>query len=269
MPNDNNTHPASVCDECSAHHQGICGALDATQLEQLKKQARRHVVEPGATLIDPTIPADQFSVIVSGAVKLMKMLPDGRQQIVGIQYAPDFLGRPYLGDSDVTAEPVTDAKLCIFSRSTVERMIKSSPSLEHRLYLQALGELEDARELLLTLGRRTARERVASFLLFVTRHTAPTEPDNREPQTINLLLTRVEIADFLGLTIETVSRQLHQLATAGLVKLEHNRSITILEIGQLHAETGEREDQTARSSSPKSAETTNNDRLRKLGRTGS
>jgi CRP/FNR family transcriptional regulator len=253
MASNEKTESASVCDECEARHQGICGALDSVQLEQLKKQARRHMVEPGATLIDPAVPSDQFSVIVSGAVKLMKMLPDGRQQIIGLQYAPDFLGRPYLGDSDITAEPVSDTKLCSFSRATVERMIENTPSLQRRLYLQALSELEDARELLQTLGRRTARERVAAFLLFVSRHTAGSDPADGERRILNLLLTRGEIADFLGLTIETVSRQLHQLAATGVVQLEHNRSITILDPGKLLVESGENE---GRGPSPAPDETT-------------
>ncbi|MHA1560111.1 MAG: Crp/Fnr family transcriptional regulator [Alphaproteobacteria bacterium] len=263
MPSDEKTQPASVCDECAARHQGICGTLDPAQLERLKKQARRHMVDPGATLIDPAVPSDQFSVIVSGAVKLMKILPDGRQQIVGLQYAPDFLGRPYLGDSDITAKPVSNTKLCSFSRATVERMIENTPSLQHRLYLQALAELEDARELLLTLGRRTARERVAAFLMFVSRHTASPDTGNGEHRILNLLLTRGEIGDFLGLTIETVSRQLHRLAATGVVALEHNRSITILDIAKLRAESGDSEDTPSTLPSAKPAETVDNAHLRK------
>ena len=263
MPSDEKTQQATVCDECAARHQGICGALDQTQLERLKKQARRHMVDPGATLIDPAAPSDQFSVIVSGAVKLMKILPDGRQQIVGLQYAPDFLGRPYLGDSDITAEPVSNTKLCSFSRTTVERMIENTPTLQHRLYLQALAELEEARELLLTLGRRTARERVAAFLMFVSRHTASPDPDIGEHRTLNLLLTRGEIADFLGLTIETVSRQLHRLAATGIVQLEHNRSITILDFAKLLAESGDTEDPPSALPAANPVETKDNAHLRK------
>ena len=222
-----------------ARHGGICGALDPAQLARLKQHAHRHVVEPGTALADPSTTNGEMSVILSGAVKLLKMLPDGRQQIVGMQYAPDFLGRPFLNQSDVTVEAVTETRLCSFSRAEIEHLIEDAPGLEHRLYLQALAELEEAREMLLTLGRRTARERVATFLLFVARHTKG--EDSSEERTMSLLLTRAEIADFLGLTIETVSRQLHQLEAAGIVKLEHNRVITILDAGRLHAESGETE----------------------------
>lgn len=242
MSDEHKYKPGSICEECAARHQGICGALDSDELEHLRRHARRHTVEPGASLTDPNASNDRASVILSGAVKLLKMLPDGRQQIVGIQYAPDFVGRPFLHDSDITAEPVTETRLCSFSRADIEGLIAKSPELEHRLYLQALAELDDARELLLTLGRRTARERVAAFLLFVARHTGAAAEKGETKPVLKLLLTRAEIGDFVGLTIETVSRQLHQLEAAGVIKLEHNRSIAILDADRLHAESGDPEE---------------------------
>ncbi len=232
--------PPTLCGECAARHQGICGALAPAELEQLKRVAQRHKVQHGEPVVEPGGPASTFSVILSGAVKLLKLLPDGRQQIVGLQYAPDFLGRPFLAESDVLIEAVTDATICTFSRSTLERMIADTPGLEHRLYMQALSELEDARELLLTLGRRTARERVATFLLFVVRQARRNGPEGApKGPLLSLLLTRAEIADFLGLTIETVSRQLNQLQSLGIVEIEHNRSIKVLDEARLHHEAGE------------------------------
>jgi CRP/FNR family transcriptional regulator len=237
------TAPASICSECAARHQGICGALTPNELERLKRIAHRHKVQPGEPLAEPGDSASTFSVILSGAVKLMKLMPDGRQQIVGLQYAPDFLGRPFLNESDVLAEAVTETKVCTFSRGAIERMIAEAPGLEHRLYLQAMAELEDARELLLTLGRRTARERVATFLLFVVRQARRNEPEDAPKDAVlSLLLTRAEIADFLGLTIETVSRQLNQLQSLGIIEIEHNRSIKVLDEARLHHQAGEADD---------------------------
>ena len=237
------TKPVSVCSECAARHGGICGALTPGELEQLKRVANRHKVKPGDPIAVAGGKTDTFSVILSGAVKLMKLMPDGRQQIVGLQYAPDFLGRPFVPESDVMIEAVTDATVCTFSRGTLERLMAEAPSLEHRLYLQAQAELEDARELLLTLGRRTARERVATFLLFVVRQARRSQTvEERREKLLSLLLPRAEIADFLGLTIETVSRQLHQLQSAGIIELEHNRSIKVLDEARLHLEAGEADD---------------------------
>jgi CRP/FNR family transcriptional regulator len=242
--------PNSLCNECAARHRGICGALSPAQLEQLKRTGRKQTVHAGDPLVDPATPVTHFSVILNGAVKLSKLLPDGRQQIVGLQYAPDFLGRPFLQDSDVSVEAVTDTTLCSFSRRTIETMIAESPDLEHRLYLQALAELEEARELLLTLGRRTAREKVATFLLFILRQTQAGDEDAGQ-KSQSLLLTRAEIGDFLGLAIETVSRQLNKLQALGIVELEHHRAIRVLDPERLQHEAGagsssEADDQTDR-----------------------
>lgn len=237
---DNHGPPSSLCDECAARHQGICGAISPAQLEQLKRTGRRQTVRAGESLVDPSAPPTHFSVILSGAVKLSKVLPDGRQQIVGLQYAPDFLGRPFLNDSDIAVEAVTDTTLCTFSRRAVEAMIAESPDLEHRLHLQALAELDEAREMLLTLGRRTAREKVATFLLFILRQTGG-RGDAAQRQSRSLLLSRAEIGDFLGLAIETVSRQLNKLQAMGIVELEHNRAIRIVNADRLTREAGSAE----------------------------
>lgn len=228
---------SAICEECQSRHQGICGALTAEQLEQLALQAQRRDVHAGATLLDPAKEVLRFSVILQGAVKLTKLMPDGRQQIVGLQYAPDFLGRPYANDVDVSVESVTEAKVCSFPRHLVERLIEDNPELEHRLYLQALAELDEARDLLLTLGQKTARERVSTFLLLIARQ-AQRHGGAGELQSINLLLTRAEIADFLGLTIETVSRQLHKLQDFGIVKLAPKKGIRIIDFRRLQAEAG-------------------------------
>ncbi|WP_146604820.1 Crp/Fnr family transcriptional regulator, partial [Rhodoplanes roseus] len=80
-------------------------------------------------------PTSNYSNVLAGVVKLSKMLPDGRQQIVGLQFAPDFVGRPFSPESSLKAEAVTSTVLCTFPRQLLERMISESPELEHKLYL--------------------------------------------------------------------------------------------------------------------------------------
>ncbi|WP_128291122.1 Crp/Fnr family transcriptional regulator [Afifella aestuarii] len=228
-----------LCRACKARNRGICGALNASQLSELTRRAHRQVVEPGKTLLDAEQPTSNYSNVLAGVVKLSKMLPDGRQQIVGLQFAPDFVGRPFSPESSLKAEAVTSTVLCTFPRQLLERMISESPELEHKLYLQALDELDDARDLLLTLGRKTARERVATFLLMIARHS-PHADDSEEGGTgFELPLTRAEIADFLGLTIETVSRQLTKLKGSDVIRVEQNRRIRVPDMELLTAETGD------------------------------
>jgi CRP/FNR family transcriptional regulator len=157
---------------------------------------------------------------------------------VGLQFAPDFLGRPFKTESDLNAEAATDVSLCAFPRAAVERMMRASPELERRLYRQALDELDEARDWMVTLGRKTAAEKIASFLLMIARHIDPTADPDRDSAAFDLPLTRADIADFLGLTIETVSRQLTRLRADKVISIENNRHIVVPSLSRLEARAG-------------------------------
>ncbi|KIN71815.1 Crp/Fnr family transcriptional regulator [Sulfitobacter guttiformis] len=231
-----NADVPTLCQACEARHRGICGALDPEQLVQLGRQAGRREVEPGAELIAAGMPADGYANILSGVVKLTSLLPDGRQQIVGLQFAPDFLGRPFAKSSEIGAEAASTVRLCTFPRSALEEMLRQSPGLEHRLYEQALRELDDARDWMMTLGQKTAAEKVASFLLLLGRHINPYA--NGFANSFDIPLRRADIADFLGLTVETVSRQLSHLRKAGIVTIEKNRCVTVSDLTALEIHAG-------------------------------
>lgn len=227
-----------LCASCEARHRGICGALNGDQLVALSKASSKHKAEPGHELVGDAESIEHYSNILSGVVKLTKTLPDGRQQIVGLQFAPDFLGRPFRKESQVTAQAATNVELCSFPRRAMERMLAEQPELEHRLLEQTLKELDQAREWMVTLGRKTAAEKVASFLLMIARNIDPTAPPQKRDAAFDLPLSRAEIADFLGLTIETVSRQLTRLRTDGVILIENNRHVTVPDMGRLSARAG-------------------------------
>lgn len=225
-----------VCASCEARHRGVCGALNPTQLSSLSKSTTRRRVESGSELYGAARDSGSYANIISGVVKLTKMMADGRQQIVGLQFAPDFLGRPFSTESNYTADAATDVNICAFPKSTLERMIREAPGLEHRLLKQSLKELDEAREWMLTLGRKTAAEKVASFLLLIALHSDPEqEGDSAE---FELPLTRSDIADFLGLTIETVSRQLTKLRKDGTVEITNNRHVRVADLELLSELSG-------------------------------
>ena len=218
----------------------MCGALDAEQLAELARASHLQVVPEGAELIGDAERVESYSNVLSGVVKLTKTLPDGRQQIVGLQFAPDFLGRPFREESTIGASAATTVSLCSFPRSTVERMMREQPQLENRLLRQALDELDDAREWMVTLGRKTAAEKIASFLLMIARNMAPrTATAEDEASAFDLPLTRADIADFLGLTIETVSRQLTKLRIDGIISIENNRRVTVDSLSRLAGRAGD------------------------------
>ncbi|MER8522476.1 Crp/Fnr family transcriptional regulator [Mesorhizobium sp. M0644] len=227
-----------LCRSCEARHHGVCGALDPDQLVGLAKTSSKHTVEPGAELIGDTQTVDRYSNVLSGVVKLTKSLSDGRQQIVGLQFAPDFLGRPFKVESAINAEAATTVSLCSFPKAAIERMMKESPQLEHRLFKQTLNELDEARDWMVTLGRKSAAEKVASFLLMIARNIDPTLDPAAQSTSFDLPLTRADIADFLGVTIETVSRQLTRLRTDSVIRIDNNRHMTVENMSRLQRRSG-------------------------------
>jgi len=227
-----------LCASCEARHRGICAALDAAQLIALARASHKHRAGEGEELVGEAESIESYSNVLSGVVKLTKTLSDGRQQIVGLRFPSDFLGRPFRVESKLNAEAATKVSLCSFPRGAIERMMKEQPDLEHRLLQQTLKELDEAREWMVTLGRKTAAEKVASFLLLIAKNIDPTAADNRRSATFELPLTRADIADFLGLTIETVSRQFTRLRADGVIAIENNRHVTVPSMAKLEARSG-------------------------------
>ncbi len=227
-----------LCASCEGRNKGICNALDCDQLTEIANSARKSVAESGAMLFGEAERIDRYANILSGVVKLTKTLSDGRLQIVGLQFAPDFLGRPFRPESSLNAEAATEVTLCSFPKDAVERMMQESPEFERRLYRQALDELDEAREWMVTLGRKTASEKIASLLLMFARHAAPSGKTACNSARFDLPLTRADIADFLGLTIETVSRQITRLRNDKIIDIENNRLILIPDVLRLKARAG-------------------------------
>jgi CRP/FNR family transcriptional regulator len=221
-----------LCRSCEARHRGMCGVLSADELTALARNTRKANHSAGTELIGESTETTSYANVMKGVVKLTKGLEDGRQQVVGLQFAPDFLGRLFASESSVTAEAASDVELCIVPRPALEKMIAETPALEHRLMRQTLRELDEARDWMVTLGRKSASEKVASFLLLVAMHADPQREDG-EPVKFELPLTRGDIADFLGLTIETVSRQLTKLKAEGVIRIEGLRGVEVPDVDRL------------------------------------
>ncbi len=219
------------CETCVVRHKAICAVLSEDELKDFNKIARQRLIPAGQVIASESDII--FANIMEGVIKLTKTLADGRQQIVGLQFPPDFLGRIYAEETPYFAEAATNVELCAFPKSGFETMLKRYPGLERRLFENTLDELDSAREWMLLLGRKTAREKVASLLLMIAKR-APNVGCSHTPDlnfaNFSLLLTRADLADFLGLTLETVSRQITKLKTEGIIKLIDNREIIVPDI---------------------------------------
>lgn len=235
-------HIPVKCDHCVIRHKSICAALSEDELVSMNRIARQRMIPAGQTISSDREPDTAFANIVSGVVKLTKTMADGRQQIVGLQFAPDFLGRTYSEANPFSVETATDVELCSFPKKEFESVLKKFPGMEHRLFADTLNELDAARDWMLLLGRKTAQEKVTTFLLLLARR-APNigcshSEDIRFAQ-FHLPLTRADIADYLGLTLETVSRQMTRLRKIGAIELAENRSVIVPNIDQLEELAGD------------------------------
>ena len=229
----NSTLPV-LCQSCESRHQGICGALTAEQLSGLARHTRRVHHDAGDELLADAEPITSYGNVLRGVVKLSKVLEDGRHQVVGLQFAPDLVGRLFAQESRVTAEAASDVDLCMVPKAAMEKLVRDNPALEHRIMLQTLRELDEARDWMVTLGRKTAAEKVASFLYLIASHIDPMG----EVTTFDLPLSRADIGDFLGLTIETVSRQMSKLKADGVVEIENYRHVSVPDLARLRVRCG-------------------------------
>ncbi|HDO52962.1 MAG TPA: Crp/Fnr family transcriptional regulator, partial [Rhizobiales bacterium] len=195
-----------------------------------KKIAHRRRYAAGEHIFSGEEQTDFFASVCSGVVKLTKVLFDGRQQVVGLLLAPDTVGRICRKRSPYFAEAATDVELCCFPHGSFEQMLDGVPELKQRLLEQTLDELDSARDWMVLLGRKTAEERVASlFLMLATRANCSdySEQIQRDSLGLDLHLKRQEIGDFLGLSYETVCRQITALKKKGLIEQPGRRRFRI------------------------------------------
>jgi CRP/FNR family transcriptional regulator, anaerobic regulatory protein len=227
---------ATRCGGCTIRHKAICAALSAEDVGVLNRIARRRTVAAGQVILSEGEASTIFANIVSGVVKLTKTLDDGRQHIIGLLFPSDFLGRAFRADNPYFAEAATDVELCTFPAPGFEKLLPDRPGLERRLFQYTLRELDACQEWMLLLARKRAEERVASFLLMIAKRGPDMScPRLESPAAVRFLLplSRAEISDCLGLTIETVSRQMTRLKTRGVIELINYREIVIPDMGAL------------------------------------
>jgi CRP/FNR family transcriptional regulator len=219
-------HPGSMCDKCESRSVSVCSALEQDDLHRLAAAASVIEVAAGKTFIHEGDSADHFYNVTDGTVKLYKLLPDGRRQITGFCHRGDFLGLAVSDNYAFSAEAIDEVRFCRFSRSGLRAVLEDFPLLEKRLLSVASNELVAAQEQMLLLGRKTARERLASFLL--AQELRGKTCSHKSGDLLELAITRSDIADYLGLTIETVSRTFTRLRKDQLIALPSTNRVVLL-----------------------------------------
>lgn len=237
----------TACDTCLVRNRAICAALASDELALLNQIGRRRNLAAGESLMWEGEDSILVANVIDGVLKLSTGTEDGREQIVGVVYPSDFIGRPFGPTTFHGVTALTDARVCLFGRSDFDGFARAHPALEHKLLERTLAELDRTRRWMLLLGRKSAGERLASFLLELSERLVipgcahvPVDlgGEHRAADRFTLPFSRQQIADVLGLTIETVSRQFTRLKADGAIDLPSRREVLIRDRALLEAESG-------------------------------
>ena len=205
-----------LCADCGVRSLSVCAALDRAELRELDHLGRHiHFISRETVFAQEEL-TTSFYNLREGVMRLYKLLPDGRRQIVGFAMPGDFLGMATSARHSFSADAVGPVAVCRFPRTSFARFIADKPHLLRRINELVVRELSQAQDHMVLLGRRSAEERVASFLIgWRDRLARLSDVTN----TVPLPMCRQDIADFLGLTIETVSRIFTKLERDGLIEI--------------------------------------------------
>ncbi len=194
------------------------------------EKTKRQTLKPHDVVFYESDSANRLYELVSGTIMLYKLLPDGRRQVVEVLNSGDLFGLQYGEYYDCTAEALTNAEIRVLNR----RDIEVSLGLQQHVGRCLSAKMESMHDHAMLLGRKSAMERVASFIMRMIpdRGTldCPGPAGERDEKEIELSMTRQEIADYLGLTIETVSRSISELKRRGLIKIEKQDCILITRV---------------------------------------
>ncbi|MGU3574800.1 helix-turn-helix domain-containing protein [Brucellaceae bacterium C25G] len=238
LPCDLSTHTkrekCSVCAECDIRHLAVCAALDGDELNALEAIMSSRQLAANEMLVEEGQEKKRVYSLTSGILRLYSSLPDGRRQISGFLFPGGYLG---LADDLVhsqTAEAIVPSVLCSFSDREMNALMQRYPKLKDRLYEMTKFALRQARDNQMILGRLAPVEKLASFLLLLANRPQIEGSCN----SVHLAMNRTDIADYLGLTIETVSRSFTKLKTQGLIRLPDANTVEITSYRSLAAVAG-------------------------------
>jgi CRP/FNR family transcriptional regulator len=226
---------AAPCRLCGAREFNICQALDPVQQDKLFALAARLQLGKRHRLFAAGEPASHVYNLTEGTVSLSRSLADGRRQILGFLLPGDFLGLEVGEVHRCDAEALTEAKVCRFERAAFDGFLKDNPEVALRLLKIASSDLAQAARHEVLLGRKTATERIASFLLDLRDRSGAR---HLRTQPLALPMTRSEIADYTGLTIETVSRVLGRLKSGKVIELIGASAVRVLDDARLERMSG-------------------------------
>jgi CRP-like cAMP-binding protein len=203
-------------------------AARAEEADALKRIGTKLRFQPNETIFNAGDVADHAYKVVSGTVRLCKHMADGRRQIAQFLFPGDYFSFMTLGEHNFTAEAVSDVVLMSYPQRQIERLGEELPHLKARFYQILSQRILDIQHHLTMLGRQTAKEKLASFLILLS-HRAGSEDDNL----VDVTMSRQDMADYMGLTVETVCRVLASLKKAGIIDMPTQHRFALKDMDRL------------------------------------
>ncbi|KRG71732.1 Crp/Fnr family transcriptional regulator [Pseudoxanthomonas dokdonensis] len=220
------------CDVCRVQALGVCAALPAECRRALAAEVRLRGVAADQSLVREGEPRRDAFTVTHGALRRVRLLADGRRLVAGFLMPGDFIGFGRGGEHRHTIEAVVDSHVCSFPQRDLAQLCAEQPALERELMARACAELDGTRDKLMGLARLTPLERLAGFLLDMSARRSRRGLD---PAQLCLPMSRLDIADHLGLTIETVSRCFTRLRGDGLIATGQPQQVSLLDVHGLRA----------------------------------
>jgi CRP/FNR family transcriptional regulator len=201
----------------------VCRGLGQKATSRVAEISSLRKLQPGEVMFAEGDEADAVYEVVRGMLKLYKLLPDGRRQVTGFLSAGNLVGLAHENLYLYTAEAITAVLVCRYPRQRFDRLVEEVPGFARRLLAATSDELRAAQDQMVLLGRKAAEEKLASFLQLMGQRRGGGE----DPDEVLLPMSRADIADYLGLTIETVSRTLSKLKSDGVIAIPCASSIKL------------------------------------------
>jgi len=223
---------SNVCTKCGSRSVGLCAPLEAAALDDMSGESERLVLEQRDAIFRQGDRAGHVYTLTEGMARLTRVLPDGRQAVIGFRFAGDILGFTPDMEHAFGAEMLTRGTVCRLDRRRLETMFRRYPVMERRFLELCARELAASQDHILALGRFSAEERVAAFLVSLAEAQ---ERRGHVGPVFDLPATRADIGEFLGLTLETVSRAVSAFRKRGWIRLHGHSGI---ELTDRHALAG-------------------------------
>lgn len=225
-----------ACAACPVRDRAACAALSEGQRDELGRLGHHRTLQRGEALFAAGDDSLACATLISGALKISSFGKDGTERILSLVHPSGFVGEMFapVARHDVIA--LTESRLCVFGRKDYERAIERFPALGRALLRRSAEDLFESRSIIDLTSRRSAKQKVAGFLLAMAR--AASDSPCHPGACFDLPLSREEIAGVLGLTIETISRQIGKLEMDGIIAREGRRGIRLLDPGRLEALAG-------------------------------